>query len=462
MLVVPSMHPPRALALLSRALHDRPPVGAVARRLWRIAIALALCACIFTVGQTIRRANAGEHRLAFGHDFLPSYTAGLLVREGHARSMYDRQIVQAYETQLIARGRLEMDPRYGPWLNPPFYAWIFEPLAAMPYRTALAVFVVFNLILLAASLYLLRTMLVDVPRAQLSPSSFLLLPSQTSWTTLALLPLLLATSMPFMQAFGHQQNTFISLLILCVAVMQWRQRNAFMAGAIAALLAYKPQHAVLICLAISLCLGWRAAAGAGFTALVLLVISQLTLNGCIEDFLTKVPQIVHELQADPRYNWGRQVTFQSFWRLLIQRDVPGPAWPMVSVLAWSCSAAVAAGVGAAIFQCVRHRHSGVSPDRLIAAIIICSPLIMPYYMDYDLVLLSVPAVLFAAEWLADPEAVTSEHWRLLWAWVALFAVTYINPGFARQFHFNLTVPALFVLAVLHISRCLRSRILNHG
>ena len=87
---------------------------------------------------------------------------------------------------------------------------------------------------------------------------------------------------------------------------------------------------------------------------------------------------------------------------------------------------------------------------------------MPYYMDYDLVLLAVPAVLFAAEWLADPEAVTPDHWHLLWAWVALFAVTYINPGFARQFHFNLTVPALVVLAVLHISRCFRSRVSNHG
>jgi len=44
---------------------------------------------------------------------------------------------------------------------------------------------------------------------------------------------------------------------------------------------------------------------------------------------------------------------------------------------------------------------------------------------------------------------------LLWAWIALFAVTYVNPGFARQFHFNLTVPALAVLATLHLARCFR-------
>jgi hypothetical protein len=374
------------------------------------------------------------------------------VREGHARDMYNRQVVQGYEANLVAEARLEMDPRYGPWLNPPFYAWVFEPLAAMPYRQALAVFVIINLILLATSLYLLRSILVAIPRAQLAPWSFVLLPSQTSWTTLALLPLLLAISMPFMQAFGHQQNTFISLLILCVAVAQWRRRNAFAAGAIAALLAYKPQHAVLICLTIALCLGWRAAAGAGLTAFLLLLVSQLTLNGCIEDFLGKVPQIVHELQNDPRYNWGRQVTFQSFWRLLIQHDA-GPASPIVSMLSWTFSGAVAAALGAAIVQYVRRRDAGASPDRLIAATIVCAPLIMPYYMDYDLVLLAVPAVLFASEWLADPDSITRGHWRLLWAWIALFAATYVNPGFARQFHFNLTVPVLAVLAALHIARC---------
>ena len=44
--------------------------------------------------------------------------------------------------------------------------------------------------------------------------------------------------------------------------------------------------------------------------------------------------------------------------------------------------------------------SAVSRDRGIAAAIVCTPLLTPFYFDYDLLLLSVPAVLFAAEVLA--------------------------------------------------------------
>jgi len=63
------------------------------------------------------------------------------------------------------------------------------------------------------------------------------------------------------------------------------------------------------------------------------------------------------------------------------------------------------------------------------------------------VLLVIPAVLFASEFLADPQGIIESDLYLIWAWVALFVVTYINPGFAREFHFNLTAVALSVLAV---------------
>jgi len=64
------------------------------------------------------------------------------------------------EARQIADANLDMDPRYGPWLNPPFYACVFVPLAKLPYRQALATFVIFNLLLLGVSFYLLRGILL--------------------------------------------------------------------------------------------------------------------------------------------------------------------------------------------------------------------------------------------------------------------------------------------------------------
>ena len=46
--------------------------------------------------------------------------------------------------------------------------------------------------------------------------------------------------------------------------------------------------------------------------------------------------------------------------------------------------------------------AAVRRDRLIAAAIAATPLLMPFYFDYDQLLLAIPAVLLAAEWLRGP------------------------------------------------------------
>ena len=53
--------------------------------------------------------------------------------------LYDLPSLQEFERHLVAEADLEMDPRYGPWLNPPFFAWVFAPLSALPYRQAATV-----------------------------------------------------------------------------------------------------------------------------------------------------------------------------------------------------------------------------------------------------------------------------------------------------------------------------------
>src|SRR2546430_4183331 len=62
--------------------------------------------------------------------------------------------------------------------------------------------------------------------------------------------------------------------------------------------------------------------------------------------------------------------------------------------AWIVTAlAVAALLAAALWKSSRRT---ASPDRAIAATIAAMPLLMPFYFDYDLLLLAVPATLYAA------------------------------------------------------------------
>jgi hypothetical protein len=82
---------------------------------------------------------------------------------------------------------------------------------------------------------------------------------------------------------------------------------------------------------------------------------------------------------------------------------------------------------------------------------------MPFYFDYDLLLLTVPAVLLAAEELARPleERCEPSHKWLLRAWLGLYAWMLINPGMASATRVNLNVVLLSAVAVLMIRRATR-------
>jgi len=497
-------------AQLNRAPASSAP-GVLAKRLLAGAICFAgIIAGIICI-DVREAARHPDHKLSFGHDLLPSYVAGTFVREGHPRDMYDIDAVHRQEAVVIHTADLSIDTQGGPWLNPPFFAWLFAPLSALSYRQASAVFLALNLSLLAASSFLLARQL-----------------PVRDWR-LALVPLILCTSMPFWQALGHQQNTFISLFLLSLTVTFWQQGRPLLAGCIAGLLFFKPQLAVVVSCVLIATMGRRAFAGVALTGVSLLAITLLTLPGTLGDFLTQLSPIVRVLQSDPAYNWGRQDTFQSFWRLLLNGHVAGPTPLLPKLLAWASSAIVATFLFRQTRAVIREGNEAKNLPRLrrlIAATIISMPLLMPYYMDYDVLLLAVPAVLFAQEWLArvgnpcyamsgaqsslptslwapgrSAEEPTTRH-RIAWSflrlfsgpfiairrcvgwvysptnssvvvpersetggrgyprrgwqlalWIAPFLATQISPGLAGQTRFNIAVPLLTILCGIALVRC---------
>jgi len=203
-----------------------------------------------------------------------------------------------------------------------------------------------------------------------------------------------------------------------------------------------------------LCLGWRALAGFAVTGLILLAVTLVSMPGCLTDYFVRLPPILHWLQMESPYNWGRQVTFQSFWRLLIQGQVRGDTILAVKVLWWLSSGLFVIAMGFAVRYQLGSR-SAISRDRLIAAAVASMPVLMPYYMDYDLLLLSVPLALLSAEWIRHPTAITRADRWLLAAWIIFCVETHFNPGVAGGSRINPAVPLLAVISVLHIARCFR-------
>jgi len=165
------------------------------------------------------------------------------------------------------------------------------------------------------------------------------------------------------------------------------------------------------------------------------------MPGALPEYVHALPVNVDWIQNQLQYNWGRQATFLGFWRLLLQGRQVGPPWLIVRVL-WATSAlAVAAALAVAFLKARRTANR----DALISAAIASTPLLLPYFMDYDLLLLSVPAVLFANDLMRRGTMSAAGRWTVR-AWVALYLWAYLNPGLSGILHVSLTVPLLASLS----------------
>jgi len=417
------------------------------RRFWMAGLALALFMTTAALGNFFLPGDRAVSLRSAGYDFLAFYTGGTFVRTGQADKLYDLDAVRAFQQDVARRHGLELRPAaVGPFWNPPFYAWVFAPLSALPYRAAFYCWTIINLACLSGAMVILCRMLAGRPDASLRESCMGEAPMPRNWRTWGLVPLLTLTSMPLIMSLGHGQNACVSLLILSGAVALWRGGRFFVAGAVAGLLFYKPQLGLVVAAVMIACCGWRALAGLMMSGAALLLVTLAALPGALAAFIEKVPANLAYMQVERPYMWDRHVTLKAFWRLLIQGYEPGGT-STLSMALWLATALLLA---AFVFACVwklRRRDDSLARDRAISIAIVAMPLLMPFYFDYDLLLLAVPAVLAAREPNADRLSVA--------AWVALYAWLMVNPHVAALTRVNGTVVLLAALAGVTMARAMR-------
>jgi hypothetical protein len=84
-------------------------------------------------------------------DFRQLYTAGYIVRTGHAVQLYDYASQLAFQRAHVGPGDVPL-----PFIRPAFEALLFVPLSYLSYKTAYFCFLSFNVMLLALCFLLLR------------------------------------------------------------------------------------------------------------------------------------------------------------------------------------------------------------------------------------------------------------------------------------------------------------------
>src|SRR5438034_10797130 len=112
------------------------PAQRTLRRYRLAGVGLLLFILTFVIGNFFLPPERRLTQSMVGHDFLAFYTAGTFLREGRPHDIYDLQKVKTFQHDLGERAHLQLGKSYGPFWNPPFYACVVLPLAALPYDRA--------------------------------------------------------------------------------------------------------------------------------------------------------------------------------------------------------------------------------------------------------------------------------------------------------------------------------------
>jgi hypothetical protein len=198
------------------------------------------------VGELVAPAAAESH-----HDFLAFYAAGVLVLHGQAAGMYDAAAVTAVQRTIIpfavgANG-------YMPFINPPFAAVAFAPLAALGGPAARVAWALANgAVALTAAAWISRDL--------------------SGWRRAAA-TVLVVLSFPVYHALAEGQWSIILLGAGLIALHAARRGRWGVAGIALSLFWLKPQFIVLPLLALAAARRWRAVAWAVAGGVALTVVS---------------------------------------------------------------------------------------------------------------------------------------------------------------------------------------------
>lgn len=222
------------------------------------------------------------------NDFRTFYTAGYMVRTGQARQLYDAKSQLRFQNLVVSPGTLAL-----PYIHPPYEAYLDVPFSLLSYRTAYFAFLAFNLVLLGASFWWLRSRMNN-------------LAAIFSW----LPAMLFIAFLPVGVALIQGQDSILLLAILVAAGVLLDRSCPFLSGALLALGLFRFQIVLPIALLFLLWRRWRFLAGFTLFSAALFLISLFMIGwsgvklycATLLSFSYRVPsQDDHLYRVPPRY-----------------------------------------------------------------------------------------------------------------------------------------------------------------
>jgi alpha-1,2-mannosyltransferase len=321
-------------------------------------ILLGLCAIAMTGWIAVSDGLIDPNGKPIGSDFSSFYAAGSLVLDGRANDVYDMALHYAREQQMFGAAT----PYYG-WLYPPIFLLVATPLALMPYPLALAVWQIGTF-----ALYL--SVIGAIVRKMHQRGT-------------AIGPIWLPIAAGFPAVFvnlGHGQNGFLTAGLFGAALLALPTRPVI-SGVLFGLLAYKPQFALVVPIALLAAGQWRTVVAAGITVMALVAVTSLAFGANLWLAFAASTETSRRLLLE-----NGDVGFEKLQSVFAAVRMWGGGIPLAYAVQGVASAAAVCGT-AWVWRS--------SSDRALkgALLIIATLLASPHVLDYDLMMLA-PAIAF--------------------------------------------------------------------
>lgn len=217
-----SSTPPRArLQRLTLSLTSQPLLGVLA-----LFHAIFVAPVMLTHWMGLEGVLSPEGKVVTG-DFLNHYIGGRMIYEGRGTELYDA----AAQLEIQAKLTGPDYPHQHWFLNPPLYACFLAALAPLPYLAAFYTFGVIMVVLMVATLWMVKPTLPELAR------------TGQRWGSTVLLA---AFFFPVLWTMLGGQNTVLTIFLLTGMYVALRSRASVLAGIFLGLLSYKPQFVPLL------------------------------------------------------------------------------------------------------------------------------------------------------------------------------------------------------------------------
>jgi glycosyl transferase family 87 len=354
-------------------------------------------------------------------DFRQLYTAGYMVRSGHAYQLYDYESQKYFQNKLVSQADMAL-----PFVRPAYESLLFVPLSLLSYRKAYFVFLGLNVVLLSVCYRLLRPKLEKLARIY-------------SWLPGALF----LAYLPIAAALIQEQDSIVLLMLFTLTLGSLESGSELMAGAILGLGAFKFQIVIPIALLFLAWRRWRFALGVAITG---------ALVGLGSVLLVGLSQTKMYAQSLLTFGAHSQVVTGQLWYPLPANLMPNLRGLLFGIANGHLPTAWITWITAVLSLLILFAFAAnrPKPEQGCEALLIAIPasaLVSYYLLIHDLSILLIPVVITLSRFI-DSEASGDRDGRLLTRAAALLFVAPICESYIPEQFFVVALPLILFVYLL--------------